>query len=70
MSLSDEDRFVRWFREYGHALRGHLVAMVRDRELADDLLQDVFCRAWQSRHRNRDVRRERAYPAAEVPTKT
>lgn len=34
---------------------------LRDRELADDLLQDVFCRAWQSRHRNRDLHSQRAY---------
>jgi len=35
--------------------------MVRDRHAADDLLQEVFFRAWQSRDRYTDQGKERAY---------
>ena len=40
---------------------GFLLGMVRDRHLADDLLQETFCRAWQARSKYREVGQERAY---------
>lgn len=52
---------TRWVHEHGPAVRGFLVAMLRDREFADELLQEVFVRAWESRSRYADVGRERAY---------
>jgi RNA polymerase sigma-70 factor (ECF subfamily) len=51
----------RWVHDHGRSVLGYLVGLVRDRSLAEDLLQDVFCRAWQARHRYVDTGRERAY---------
>jgi RNA polymerase sigma-70 factor (ECF subfamily) len=50
-----------WVRRHGAAVLGFLVGLVRDRGLAEDLLQEVFCRAWRARSRYRDTGRERAY---------
>ena len=50
-----------WVRQHGAAVLGFLTGMVRDRALAEDLLQEVFCRAWQARGRYCDTGRERAY---------
>jgi RNA polymerase sigma-70 factor (ECF subfamily) len=47
--LSDDERLTGWMREHGRAVRGFLLAMVRREDLADDLKQEVFCRAWQAR---------------------
>jgi len=38
-----------------------LQALVRDRDVAEDLLQEVFCRAWQARDRYSDAGKERSY---------
>lgn len=51
----------RWVHDHGRSVLGYLVGLVRDRSMAEDLLQDVFCRAWQARHRYIDTGRERAY---------
>lgn len=55
------ERLTRWVREHGRPLLGFLTALVRDRHLADDLLQEVFARAWQARESYEDSGRERAY---------
>jgi RNA polymerase sigma-70 factor (ECF subfamily) len=46
---SDEDRLAEWVRLHGEAVRGFLLAMVRRSDVADDLKQEVFCRAWEAR---------------------
>ena len=46
---TDEQRFNQWLRVHGHAVRGFLVGMVRRPDIADELTQEVFCRAWQAR---------------------
>jgi RNA polymerase sigma-70 factor (ECF subfamily) len=56
-----EDRIARWVREHGRAVRGYLLGMVRRVDAADDLLQEVFQRAWQSRDRYREEGHERAF---------
>jgi RNA polymerase sigma factor (sigma-70 family) len=56
-----EDRIARWVREHGRAVRGYLLGMVRQADAADDLLQEVFQRAWQSRDRYREEGHERAF---------
>jgi RNA polymerase sigma-70 factor (ECF subfamily) len=66
--MSDADRtndegelLTVWVRKHGAAVLGFLTGMVRQRALAEDLLQEVFCRAWQARGRYCDTGRERAY---------
>ena len=55
------ERFATWTREHGAAVRGYLMAMVRRADVADDLTQEVFCRAWQARDRYREQGNARAY---------
>ncbi len=57
----DEALFATWVREHGRAVRGFLLAMVRRPDVADDLSQEVFCRAWQARTRYREQGNARAY---------
>jgi RNA polymerase sigma-70 factor, ECF subfamily len=56
-----QDRFAGWVREHGSAVRGFLLALVRRGDVADDLCQEVFCRAWQARERYADQGKARAY---------
>lgn len=58
---SDRKRLTRWAHEHGRSVLGYLLAQVRDPHVADDLLQEVFVRAWQARQRYEDTGRERAY---------
>jgi RNA polymerase sigma-70 factor (ECF subfamily) len=53
--------FAEWVRDHGKAVRGFLLAMVRRGDVADDLCQEVFCRAWQARDRYSDQGKARAY---------
>jgi RNA polymerase sigma-70 factor (ECF subfamily) len=46
---------------HGQAVLGFLLANVRDRTAADDLLQEVFCRACQSADLYQDQGQERGY---------
>lgn len=55
------DRLTQWVRDYGRAVHGFLLAMVRRHDVADDLLQEVFRRAWQARGRYRESGTARAY---------
>jgi RNA polymerase sigma-70 factor (ECF subfamily) len=57
----DEQLFADWVCEHGKAVRGFLLAMVRRPDVADDLSQEVFCRAWQARSRYREQGTARAY---------
>jgi RNA polymerase sigma-70 factor (ECF subfamily) len=51
----------RWVREHSWAVRGFLLGLVRRQDVADDLLQEVFKRAWQFRGSYQDQGRERSY---------
>ena len=57
----DHQRFAAWGREHGPAVWGYLLAMVRRTDVADDLTQEVFCKAWQARDRYRENGNARAY---------
>ena len=53
------------FADFGHAhadaVRGYLLAMVRRTDVADELAQEVFLRAWQARRRYCEQGTARAY---------
>lgn len=57
----DAELLSRWVREHSRAVRGFLLGLVRRHDVADDLLQDVFQRAWQARGGYEDRGRERSY---------
>ena len=46
-----DERLAQLVREHAVAVRGYLMGMVRRADLADELLLEVFERAWQSRDR-------------------
>lgn len=56
-----DERMGRWVREHARAVRGYVLGLVRREDAADDLVQEVFRRAWQARERYRDEGHERAY---------
>ena len=56
-----DDRLSRWVREHGQAVFGFLYVRVHDRHAAEDLVQEVFLRAWQARERYEDQGHERGY---------
>ncbi len=60
-NTDDEQRFAGWVRQHGRAVRGFLLASVRRVDLADELSQEVFCRAWQARADYREQGAARAY---------
>jgi RNA polymerase sigma-70 factor, ECF subfamily len=58
---ADQELFSGWVQDHGRAVRAFLLAMVRRSDVADDLCQEVFCRAWQARRRYREQGSARAY---------
>ena len=60
-NADDERRLANWVREHGRAVRGFLLAAVRRLDVADELSQEVFCRAWQARAGYREQGNARAY---------
>lgn len=58
---NDEQRFAGWVHAHGKAIRGFLAAMVRRADVADELTQEVFCRAWEARSRYQEQGNARAY---------
>jgi len=66
MSENDPDRdarerLERWAREHGPAVRGYVLGFVRRWDVAEDVAQDVFRRAWQARDRYQETGEARAY---------
>jgi len=60
-SHDDRQLWADWGRVHGPAVRGYLAAMLGRPDLADDLAQEVLCRAWQARGRYREQGNARAY---------
>jgi RNA polymerase sigma-70 factor, ECF subfamily len=60
-SKDDEQLWAQWGSAHGPAVRGYLLGMVGRPDLADDLVQEVFCRAWRARRGYREEGNARAY---------
>ncbi|MCA9122617.1 MAG: RNA polymerase sigma factor [Planctomycetaceae bacterium] len=58
---SEADRVSNWFDQYGGVVRGYLRGLVRRDDVAEDLTQDVFRRAWQARGNYQEQGTPRAY---------
>lgn len=58
---SDRERISRWVREHSRSVRGYLLAAVGRDDVADDLLQEVFRKVWQSRENYQEQGFEKAY---------
>jgi len=58
---ADRERLTHWVRDYSRAVRGFLGALLPSADLADDLTQEVFRRAWQARAGYRERGTPRAY---------
>lgn len=60
-STDDAELWADWVRTHHRLVRGYLLAMLRRTDLADDLAQDVFLKAWQARDNYREQGHARAY---------
>lgn len=61
LSLNADGRLSLWVAQHGKTIRTFVWVSVRDDSLTDDLVQEVFCRAWEARERYVESGRERAY---------
>src|SRR5712672_2174886 len=59
--IGPEELIARWVRKHALAVRGYLLGTTGRHDVADDLVQEVFQRAWQARDRYHEVGYERAY---------
>lgn len=59
--LSADELLATWVREHSAAVRGYALALVRRPDVADDVLQEVFRRAWQVRDSFRRQGQDRAF---------
>jgi RNA polymerase sigma-70 factor (ECF subfamily) len=57
----DSRRFAAWVHDHGAAVRGYLRGIVGRLDWLDDLVQEVFCRAWQGRGGYEERGHARAY---------
>jgi RNA polymerase sigma-70 factor (ECF subfamily) len=60
-SQAAQERLAQWVRDHAAAVRGFLLGMTRRADLADDLTQEVFERAWRARDQYRNEGHERAF---------
>ncbi len=60
-SPDDAELWAEWVRLHGRAVRGYLLGITGRQDLADDLTQDTFCRAWEARGRYREEGAARAW---------
>lgn len=57
----ERQRIERWVAEHARAVRGYLRGLIQENWVIDDLVQEVFCRAWLARERYVESGKERAY---------
>jgi len=57
----DEQRLTDWVHQFSRPLFGFVLAMTGKADLAEDLTQEVFQRAWQARERYEEKGEARAY---------
>ena len=57
----DDERLSQWVREHGRAVRGYVFGLVRRLDVAEDVTQEVFRRAWQAREAYQEHGTPRAY---------
>ena len=62
-TLSDDKdlQITEWINLYGSSVRGYVLGMVRRADIADDICQDVFIRAWQNLESYQEQGEARAY---------
>jgi RNA polymerase sigma-70 factor, ECF subfamily len=53
---SDQQSFRRLYDKFSSSLYGTIVSWIKDTEVAENLLQDVFIRAWKNRERYNETK--------------
>lgn len=61
MAQAEREEMSRWVHEHGPSLLGYLTVRLGDRHAAEELVQEVFCRAWEARDRYQEQGRARGY---------
>ncbi|OGZ11117.1 MAG: hypothetical protein A3D67_03950 [Candidatus Lloydbacteria bacterium RIFCSPHIGHO2_02_FULL_51_22] len=59
--MDTEAQFLKAFDEYADAIFKHCMFRVSDRDVAKDIVQDTFCRAWNHVARGGEVREYRPF---------
>ncbi len=49
LSHGDEQAFFALYDQYSHALFSTIFRMVKDRQVSEEIVQDVFLKVWQKR---------------------
>ena len=57
----DEESFHIFYEQTHRNVRAYLRSVLTGQNVVDDLLQEVFCRAWQARDRYSEQGKPRAY---------